>query len=304
MNAASGIHAHPVRKLGCAPLDEWNYRRALSFGAHLATVPSHPISADDTTGLVFNMDLNDQVGDCVVAGWDHFRQIVTTLLTGAGATFTTEEIVAFYRTQNPDFDLNGSPATNGPESSADQGMVIQDFLEYLQQNGYILGFAKVDHTQPDEVRAAAYLGLGLIGGYDLQVAQQTQSVFSYVPGSGEWGGHCMVEAASYDKTRTGDVTWGTVQQTDASFLTEACSELWFVILKEHVAHPAFRAGFDLTSFAAAFEALTGRPFPADPEPPAPDPVQPVPSDPFDTVIAMLRKVWAPFDAWLKRHGIA
>ena len=65
-----------------------------------------------------------------------------------------------------------------------------------------------------------------------------------------------------------------------------------------------RQGFDLPKYAAAWTAITGRPFPV-PVTPAPTPVPtptPAPS-PLDAVIASMRKAWAAFDAWLKARGI-
>jgi hypothetical protein len=276
---ATGIHAHPSKKLGKrAP----STKKAIPFAGLVSIVPTHPISADDTNHLTFNMDGNDQWGDCVVAGWDHFRQVVTSLLTGTGKTFSTEEIVAFYRTQNPKFDPDNYDEAN------DNGMVIQDFLGYLQKNGYILGFAKVDHTSGDDVKAAIYLGLAVIIGVDLETAQQSQSVWDYKR-SGEWGGHCVTTVkytGSPDQQTC--VTWGELQPMTENFLAQQCDECWFVITQDHVDHPAFREGFDLQKFADAFKTLTGRDFPAvvpAPQPtPTPAPVPgptptPTPTDP-------------------------
>jgi hypothetical protein len=60
-----------------------------------------------------------------------------------------------------------------------------------------------------------------------------------------------------------------------SFVIHQVSEAWFILTEDLIAHPAFRAGFDLASFSAAYTAITGSPFPVvvppDPVPPAPGP---------------------------------
>src|SRR5580692_10939178 len=111
---AQNIHRFPGFCKGKrAPLN----RDAVPFGKFVIQLPTTPI-VDPAPALVYPMDGNDTVGDCVVAGWDHFRQVVTQLLTGTGLNFTQEQIWAFYQTQNPNFN----PATPGVN---DNGMCIQ-----------------------------------------------------------------------------------------------------------------------------------------------------------------------------------
>jgi hypothetical protein len=271
---AEGIHAHPYRKLGKRDPDPG--RRSIPFGAHVATVPTHPVNCDDYAGIVMPMDGNDRYGDCVVAGWDHFQQIVTNLLAGKGVNLTWNEIVELYRTQNPDFDPDLS--ADDPRQE-DNGMSIQLLLELLVRRDLILGFAKVDHTDVEEVRAAVYLGLAVVAGANLQVAQRSQTVWDYVPGSPTWGGHCFVIGA-YGPEAFGNGTWGGIVESTVRFLTECCDEVWFLITKYHVANPAFRQGYDMASYIAAWESITGRSFPV----PVVDPPTPVPPAPVVPVV--------------------
>ncbi len=255
MAGAVGIHDHPTLKLGRrAP----SGRRAILFSELHVRAPEHP-TVDPAPDLSFPMDDNDQWGDCVVAGWDHCRQVVTQLLTGTGLNYTKDQILAFYRTQNPDFDPSGSPSTNGPGSSADGGMEIQTFLEYLHAQGDILGFARVDPQVEADVKAAIYLGLGIVIGVNLDVAQQTQDVWKHVADSAPWGGHCVVWVG-YTGRPDDDacVTWGHLLDMTKSFVTHQCDEAWFVITQAHLDNPNFRAGFDLAKFADAYTAITGK----------------------------------------------
>jgi hypothetical protein len=278
MTEAKGIHEHNWMKLGKKPPIPG--RAAIPFSSGLTEATStqileHPIRDMDASGFSYPMDLNDEVGDCVVAGWDHFRQIVKLLLQGVSTNFSIPTIVDFYKTQNPDFDLYGTAETNGPGSDADGGMYIQVFLEYLQKNGYILGFAKINHENEEELKAAIYLGLGIIVGVDLEKAQSSQKVWDSVS-SPEWGGHCVVlmdYQGSPDYIR--HVSWGSVLDMTRRFILDQMDEAWFVIMQEHIDNPTFREHYDLQSFAQAFESLTGRVFPADvtptPTPPVPSP---------------------------------
>jgi len=258
--------------LGVRPKDEIRYGRAIRFKDHTKVIPTHPLTNDDTNVGAFPMDRNDRNGTCVAAGAAHFIQIVTGLLTSNAVIWTDGQVVAFYKTQNPNFPAD------------DNGMVIQQGLDYLIKTGVILGYATVDPTDHEAVRAAQYLGLGLIGGYNLQVAQQQQAVFDYVPGSPDWGGHCMVEAR-YVPTLIGDVTWSTVENSTDAFQTHLCSELYFVITQAHVDHPGFRAGFNLDTFGQAYTDLTGRPFVWAPGPTPPPSPTPEPSTPADATFA-------------------
>lgn len=243
---------------------------ALHFGQFACNLsgsplPSYP-SSDQAPNLTWPMDDNDQWGDCVVAGVDHALQAIYTQLGFSRANWTDAEILAYYRTQNPDFDPT-SP-TNGPGSAADGGMDIQTFLEYLVAQKVILGFARVDATSTGELEAAIYVGLGMVTGETLQVAQQSQDVWDYVAGSDVWGGHCTVSVGYATNEQL--VTWGEVLAMTPAFVAHQVEEAWFVLTQAHVDHPSFRGGFDLAGFAAAYKEITGDDFPV-PVPPSPTP---------------------------------
>jgi hypothetical protein len=260
----TGPHAHPSKKLGkLAPIPG---RKAVPFGSFLTVAPAHPL-VDVAPNLIYPMDHNDQAGDCVVAALDHALQVICALLGVARPNWTDAELLAFYRTQNPNFR---SWADGG--KSVDGGMVIQTFLEYLVAQGVILAFGKVDHTNEDELKAATYLGLAIVTGEVLDVAQQTQTVWDYKR-TAQWGGHATC-TVGYQATpdRQTVVTWGELVDVTQAFITHQLDEAWFVLTQAHVDHPDFREHFDLAGFAAAVSELTAGkvvvPVPA-PQPPAP-----------------------------------
>jgi hypothetical protein len=266
-----------ARRIGSVrpPVD----KPTLQLADFLKVVPDHPIEVDNTQAIggdvAFGLDHNDAFGVCVPTGLDNLRRMVTRLLTGTQVDATWDDIKAWYRSQNPEFD------ENDPGGPGDQGMVIQDFLAWAVKQGLILGFAKVDPRNDDEVRAAIYLFLGLHCGAVLQQAQQQQTdegQWDYEAGSPDWGGHCFITVA-YEPGPPSDsylagglidvITWQERVKTTRAWRQMRLGEAYVVLLPEHVQHPGFRYGFDLPKFAAAFTQITGRPFPnvTPPEPP-------------------------------------
>ena len=260
-------------------------------------LPARPASVDDLATVILGLDANDRAGDCVATGWDNFHRIVTRLLTGTEQQYTLDQVIAWYRTQNPDFDINGTAQTNGPGSSADGGMDMQTFLIYLVKAGVILGFASVDPKDDAEIETALYLFLATYFGGTLQVAQQAQSdsgYWDYVPGSGTWGGHCFV-GGTYDQVtgKIGVASWAEVIEITAAWRAHCLDEAYVILTHEHVARPDFRAGFDLPKYAAAWTAITGRPFPVPVTPvPTPPPTPPTPPGPAQFPGALVAAVTA------------
>lgn len=233
-------------------------RDALCFADFLTTLPTAPI-VDLAPVLNYPMDGNDTVGCCVVAGFDHYRQVVSQLLTGTGLNFTQDQIWAFYKTQNPNFDPHGTPYSNGPGSSSDNGMDIQMFLEYLVAQKYILGFAKIDHRNQQEMQSAIYIGLSIITGVVLDQVQMQQYVsgtWSPVVGSPVDGGHC-IPLVGYDSAQATCVTWAKLVKCTEAFIQSQMDEAWFVLTQAHVDHPGFRNHFDLAGFSKAVSDITG-----------------------------------------------
>jgi hypothetical protein len=216
-------------------------------------------------------------GDCVAVTWATYRRIKTKRRVYP----TLAQVIAFYKTQNPDFP------------SQDDGMVIQTALETLVKEGgpdgvKAIAFAKVDHTNAEEMRAALYLFECLWMG--VNVTDQNMQDFP-----GEWtragtveGGH-SITGVGYLSDRFPIETWATDQcalsidyVTDGTARTAGLEEAWLVVWPEDVENLTAE-GRD--ALAANYTALTGReitwpdtpgPF-QPPEPtPTPDPVVPVP----------------------------
>src|SRR5207302_4312349 len=99
-------------------------------------LPGYP-AVDPSPNIRWPMDMNDQWGDCVVAGeGDHCPQAICAQLGVPYTNMTQAQILADYRTQNPNFNPNS--ATNGPGSDSDGGMDISTYLSVLVKQGRIL----------------------------------------------------------------------------------------------------------------------------------------------------------------------
>ncbi len=270
MTEATGVHEHRQLKLGVRPGDP--ARPALKLRSFVRQLPEHPIGVDDLDGVAFALDRNDEFGTCVPTAVDNYRRMVTQILTGTRVDTAWAEVVTWYRTQNPGFDPS---LPEGDPRQEDGGMVVQRLLEHLVRVGGILGFARVDPADEEEVKAALYLFLGVLNGLDLQVAQQEQTDlgrWDYVgsgPGAATWGGHATLSGAYSPSEWSAEtnITWAKKVEMTGSFLRRRRSEAYVLIFPEHAQHPEFRSGFDLSEFARAFTDITGRPFPV--VPPAP-----------------------------------
>lgn len=284
----------PTRFLG--KLDPVN-RPTLQVGEFLRAreIPDHPrISPPPPAN--WTMDRNDQAGDCVVAGMNHTLQAVATNLGQPRRPWNDAELLDLYRTQNPNFHDWSQGGTR-----ADGGMVVQTFLEECVRRGHILAFAKIDHENNDLMRAATYIGGGVMTGEILREAHESQDVWDAVTKSPIWGGHCTTTVGFQDG-RQQCVTWGQIQPYTDAFAERHMDEAWFVLTQALVNNPSFRNNFDIRGFAEAVADLTNGkvivpipPLPPTPAPVAPpaDPGPPTPADPaWDDFPFPLMDVWA------------
>ena len=286
----------PIRRGQYGKLPADPYKPAIRLSRSLTgVVPEHPAAANYLATLGnWKMLGNDTKGDCVAVTWANTRRLVT-------ATLSTEhypslsDVMRIYATQNP--------------GGTDNGMVIQDLLGWLTKNAgpdaaKAVGFAKVDHTNPDEVKAAiAVFGSVWTG---IAVLQANENEFDagqpwdYVSGSPDVGGHSVI-VGGYGPPQGGPlggderfITWAAETSFTDEFWQREVDECWAVIWPEHLGSAEFMAGMDLATFSADYAAITGRPFPVPvPLPPPPVPVPPVPdiATPADVALAHALGQW-------------
>lgn len=300
------IHSHPGKPKGLRPKSN---KPSIKFADHRVSVTEPPTPTTDPNlvqleAIQFNMDGNGPdnayganfpgAGDCVIAMTDHGLQVIDYLTTGHDVPWTPAMVKMGYASQNPKFTWDTNKQT-GSGSAADGGCDIQTWLEWCTKHGFdgqpvsesnppiILGFAEVDYTDEQEFDAAIYLGLALFTGVDLQDAQMDQfdegKDWAVVKGSPDDGGHGVPYV--YYGTDKKPVTWATLFGSTEGFVKKRMNQCFFVITQNLVNNPNFRSGYNLESFAAAYEEMTGKTFPAvttNPPVPAPTP-SPVPDPP-------------------------
>ncbi len=244
---------------------------ALRLGSFLQRgAPAYPAAEDYLARLTgWQMLGNDVAGDCNAVTWANTRRLVTATLTTEYYP-TQAQVWQFYQTQNPGFDPNGSQDTNGPGSQDDQGMDIQTGLEYLHATGgpdgvQAVAFAKVDHTNMAEVKAALAIFGGLWLGIQVLDANQQQfaqgMAWTDVTGSPIDGGHAILGGGYEPDVRF--ITWAKETEFAPSFWngavqgTPLVEEAWVVIWPEHLGTRGFEQGVDQDQLAADYLALTG-----------------------------------------------
>lgn len=237
-----------------------------------STTISYPAQIDHLSQFLgWNMLDNDRYGDCVPVAIANSIALTTTVLSGSTVYPSLDQVLAFYKSQNPGFPTQ------------DDGMVIQDALSYLVTTGLggkkALAFAKVDITNHAEVKAAiAIFGFGILG-INVQTINQSQfdqgRPWDYNPASPVEGGHAILGGGeSSDPTREINfVTWGAETAFTDLFWKHQVEEFWVVIYPEHLGTRQFLEGIDSAKLAADYKSLTGRDFPA-PAPVTPGPVTP------------------------------
>ena len=260
-------------------------RPALRLGTYLTgVVPAHPLAADYLSRLSgWQMLGNDQYGDCVAVTWANVRRLVTAVLSTEHYP-SLADVITVYKTQNPGF-----PAE-------DNGMDIQTLLGYLVKTAgpdgvKALGFAKVDYTNPDEVKAAIAIFGSVWVGTIVQQAQETQfsngQPWDYVSGVARCRGHGSSPAGTARRERvpsaatSGSSPGRRRPPSTDNYWSREVEEAWVVLWPEHLGSAEFLAGVDLASFAGDYTEITGQPFPAVPVPP---PVPPVPVPPVPTPV--------------------
>jgi hypothetical protein len=243
-------------------------RASLKLSSFLSAIPYHSPVADHLSIGGWKMLGNDQYGDCVAVTRSDFIRVMTRL-AGHERYPDLTETLEFYKTQNPDFPRQ------------DEGMVIQYALEEMLRRGEILAFAKVDHSNSEEVAAAIDIFGALWVGINVQAANMDQfnlgRQWDYTPGSPDDGGHSILYGG-YNTDRNMPErckTWGRVQDSTDAFWQHQVEEAWIVVFPENLGTAQFQQGIDIKALKKAYSALTDKdlilPEPAPVPTPTPDP---------------------------------
>jgi hypothetical protein len=184
------------------------------------------------------------VGDCTFAGRQHNKMAKAAAGDETEQWETSNQLVAEYLAYD-----NGQ----------DKGAQIADLLLYWYNNGTILAFAPIDHTDPAAVDSAMAAFHGAYVGVNL--TDDAETLFSqgepWTTANGEQAdpndGHCIVKVAADGSQFDTWVTWGAEQKSTLAWTAACLDEAWAIITQED----ATAANLDIAALRADIDALQG-----------------------------------------------
>jgi hypothetical protein len=230
--------------------------RTLKLAKYLTpALPPPPPAKDWTNGITgWGMMLNDQLGDCTIAGAAHAVQ-VWTANSGKIATVPDATIEKTY--EQWDGYVPGQPNT-------DNGGVELDVLNDWQKGGFaghkLVAFADPQFTNLDQIRQSIALFGGVYIGLGLPLTAQTQDVWDVVPKGGakakpnSWGGHCVF-VPKYDQKTFTCITWGQLKTMTVAFWQKYCDEAHTLLGQDWLAKKVSPAGFNQAQLMADLAAI-------------------------------------------------
>jgi len=239
-------------KLGKLPKREDTRTLKLTKYLKVEELPAAPAAVDWTKAVPqYGMLLNDQLGDCVIAGMMHLAMGWVANAGGKIPVPTDQEVLAAYSAIGA--YVPGDPST-------DNGCNMLDALKYWKNTGIqiqgavsqIVAFAEVNLQNFAEVKAALWLFGGLFTGWALPESAEnakTWNVTASLHGKGKpgsWGGHCAPLAADSSSGQFQAITWGELMPTTQNFVTDYCDEAYAVLSSEWIEQNGEApCGFDL-----------------------------------------------------------
>lgn len=230
--------------------------RTLRLARYLTpALPAPPPAADWTKGITgWGMMMNDQLGDCTIAGLGHAIQ-VWTANNGSLVTVPDSTIEGYY--EKWDGYVPGDPNT-------DNGGIELDVLNDWQKSDFaghkLMAFSDPKVSDLVEMRQAIALFGGVYIGLALPVTAQSQEVWDVVkrgganarPGS--WGGHAVF-VPKYDEHGFTCVTWGQLKVMTLAFWKKYCDEAHTLLGQDWLTAKGSPSGFDLAQLEADLKAI-------------------------------------------------
>lgn len=193
--------------------------KRLKLRDYLPTLPPLPDQQDWIGAITaWGMMLNDDLSDCIFAGFGHAIQTWTANVgDGTMITVPDADILKLYE------DWTGY---NPADPSTDQGYFEVDALNNFRKLGFaghkLLAYADPDPGNLDHVKASIMLLGGIYIGLNLPLSAQGEEVWSSTSDDpGTWGGHAVwvprYRTASDGSTIFTCVTWGEPKDMTQEF---------------------------------------------------------------------------------------
>jgi len=234
----------------------------LSKYLKISELPAAPPAVDWTKAVPrYGVLLNDQLGDCVIAGMMHLAMGWQANAGQTPATPSDSEVIAAYSA------IGGYDPS---DPSTDQGCNMLDALNYWRETGITIGgqtnqivaFAEVNPANDEEMKAALWLFGGLFTGF--QMPESAENADSWTVPScglkgkgkpGSWGGHCAPLGAENGSCFQA-ITWGELMPTMDNFVADYCEEAYAVLSSEWIEkNGQAPSGFDMAALQADLAAL-------------------------------------------------
>jgi hypothetical protein len=256
MNHRDGIHFHPIFKLGKRPAKA-DPRNFMFAALKRATVPKVPDVYDfdmKHKGIPTPTFLNDQLGDCVIAGRAH-------------QTLRFEDLEQ--KTVIPISDGDVRREYFKETGGVDSGLVVLDSLNLWRKSGwragkkryYIKAFTQLALRDHQELKQAVFFATGAGIGVMLPKAALTQfqagQPWTVVKGpDGKPDPHLghYVHVCGYNKTGPVCVTWGSKQQMTWQWYDKYTDEAYCIIDARDM--KAVARMLDRTRLNAALQSVT------------------------------------------------
>lgn len=189
----------------------------------------------------WQMALNDQLGDCTIAGACHMFAAMAVYGGHPEPLFSDEEITTAYSAVSG--YVPGDPST-------DNGADMQTVLEYLKSTGMtdesgkthkVAGYAAFGNpcdevllAQVLDVFGSVYVGVNLPESAQMEFSDGEP--WDWQPDSPIEGGHCIaLQRRSVGGIGVlGYITWGAVQRTTRGFQRHYAEEAWCAVSEDFI----------------------------------------------------------------------
>jgi hypothetical protein len=205
---------------------------------------------------LWGMFSNDTIGDCTCAAIAHMLMMFTAH-TGKMVTPEVSDVIKAYSA------VSGYDPTTGFN---DNGAAIVDVLEYWQTIGIaghkILGFAKIDNTNIQQMQKAIWLFGAADLGVNLPSAAEDQffadEAWDLTKKDGPIQGGHSVPVFGYGRLGQTCITWGKRQPMSWDWTRKYCDEAYTVITQDWINRATSKApsGFDLETLKSDLAAMT------------------------------------------------